>query len=130
MAYHQDGHFPVQGFQEFIKVGLALGVDTGRADDQEVIWQVARLLGAEPVYQASEGALPENTPNPQLTRNALVDLPEDLRGELQTALTRLDRKRVEALIDDIIKIDSNLEDGLQQLAAEYRYDILLELLRE
>jgi len=30
MAHHQDGHLGVQGFKEFVKVGLTLGVDAGR----------------------------------------------------------------------------------------------------
>ena len=92
---------------------------------------MARHLDVRYVYEEGEerkakdeGALPKDA----LTPEALAQLPDDLRKELKQATIDLDVDLIETLIRRIRKLDATVADGLADLADNFQYDRLLELI--
>ncbi len=71
---------------------------------------------------------PEKTGKDVLAPEALAGLADDLRKELKQAAIDLDVDRIGAIIDQIRELNAAVADGLDDLAGDFQYDRLLELI--
>jgi PAS domain S-box-containing protein len=67
------------------------------------------------------------TPLPQLTPQALDQMPISWLKQLQQAAIQLDSQLINQIIDQIPPSDTTLKKQLTQLANDFRYDVILEV---
>ena len=85
------------------------------------------LLGARYLYEEDEKIQPKKTPA-SLTFATLKSLPAELRHSLRDAALLFDVDGTNKAIQRVYEIDSAIADDLQQLANEFRFEKILELL--
>ena len=95
-------------------------------DAHEIFREVGQLLELEAIYKNKD----EKIPLQKLTAEAIGTLPAELRQSLEVALVRLNVKLICDLLEGIRHENEEVGEVLEQLAGEYRYDAMLELLRE
>ncbi len=93
----------------------------------EIYGCLAKQLGVKYLYQSE--------PEPQqmveiLTAKMVEDLPQTLRGELIEALESLDMGRIETAIQQLARHDQALHKRLSQLAGNFEYQLILDVLSE
>ncbi len=95
----------------------------------EIYDSMVRMLGIKFKY-SDEAAASVKTPAFAQTPQRLADIDRELRLELQTAVESLDTKRIDAVIERINGIDAGLAGILRQMAGEFAYPSILELLKK
>jgi len=91
----------------------------------EIFDAMARLLGVHYRYEEEESSTVRLAPN--LSAAALNQLPADLLLALQSAARNLDQTAFLSLLNKIDKRETNLRDGLADLANDFRFDKILLL---
>ena len=121
-------------FEEEKEVILAAGCDDFVRKpfrEAEIFEVMARCLGVRYVYEEDEERKAKDEgepPKDALTPEALTGLPDDLLAELRQAVIDLDVDLIETLIRRIRKLNATVADGLEDLADNFQYDRLLELI--
>lgn len=94
----------------------------------DVFELIHKHLGVEFVYEEKE--IPPTLPRDiKLSPVALAELPSDLLKKLEQAAINADMKQIILLIDEINTHDTQLAEGLNKLAYDFKYDKILELLQ-
>ena len=99
--------------------------------ESEIFDAMERHLGVRYVYEEAEDSKAkgeEEPPRDALTPKALADLPDDLRKELKQAIIDLDVDLIQAIIVRIREVNAAAADGLADLAEDFQYDKLLDLI--
>ncbi len=96
----------------------------------EVLFEkLTEHLGVQFLY--AEETTPINSQEfSQLTPEALNVMPEDWVQQLQDAAIHLNANRIKNVIDQIPPSHSSLAKQLTQLASDFRYDVILEIIQE
>ena len=96
--------------------------------EREIFEVMAKHLGLKYVYEKEQTEKEPGSPEMELKSEQLVEaLPPDLRGELHTAIVRLDTTRTLEVIDRIAGRDAAIGALLKKLADDLAYDRLLLL---
>jgi len=92
----------------------------------EIFNTMEEQLGLHYTYKEVEEKISE--PKINLTREMIRDLPDDLRKVLREAAYKLDISATDEVIKSIRRNYPDIASGLQELANNYRFEIILELL--
>ena len=95
--------------------------------NEELLGQIGALLGLEPVYAAPPAAA---VPRPVLAAEAVAQLADGVRAEMVKAVEVGDLDRLLVLVArDVVPLHPALGQALNQLAASFDYDTLLQALK-
>ncbi|MBW2607600.1 MAG: response regulator, partial [Deltaproteobacteria bacterium] len=123
-------------FEEEKEVILAAGCDgfvRKPFREAEIFDAMERHLDVRYVYEEGEERKAKEKGEPPqdvLTPEDLADLPDDLLAELKQATIDLDVDLIQIIIERIRKLNATVADGLSDLAGDFQYDRLLELIQQ
>lgn len=121
-------------FEDEREVALARGCDDFLRKpirEAQVFEMLHRHLGVRFLYEeqlSPAAATARQTPRQVLTPEALAALPPDVLAALRRAAEILDAETIRDLLVSITQHDATLAQAVEALLAEYRFDVLLELL--
>jgi PAS domain S-box-containing protein len=97
--------------------------------DAELFEIIGRLTGAEYVYEETGGGekASEASDDKALMRKSIAALPLDLVGQLRDAVESADLDRLNDLAKHLITDNPTLAQRIQEMAARYEYEALIEL---
>jgi CheY-like chemotaxis protein len=120
-------------FEDERETALARGCDDFLRKpfhETEMFELMHRHLGVRFVYEDDEKpatAITTHTLANVISPEALAALPEELRKNLRDAIDVLDTTRVMSLLGHLRQQNKPLADSLEDLVAEYRFDLLQDL---
>ncbi len=114
------------GFEDERTVALTEGCDDFLRKpfrEAEIFEMMRKHLDVRFMYEEKK----QSTIDAVLTVEALAELPGELLENLEEAVTILDMETVAQIIEQIRQNNAPLADALQELAKQYRFDVLQEL---
>jgi CheY-like chemotaxis protein len=98
--------------------------------DAELFENIGRLTGAEYLYEEADGSekASETADDEILMRKSVAALPTDLVDQLRHAVERADIDQLNDLVGQLITDHPTLAKRMQEMAARYEYEALIELL--
>ncbi len=102
-------------------------------DEFEIFNVMTKHLGVTYLFD-QKGNDSENTISvpykESLIQQELAGLPQQLLDKVEASALDLDMKRLEGLIDQVSTIDSAVAAALAELADEFKFDVMVELIKE
>ncbi len=120
-------------FAKAEKEVLAAGVDgyvRKPFRSEEILTVLGKCLGLRYVYAETVGQAPEQTDVHPLTRAELAGLPESLRQTMRQAIDEGDMAGMRTMIAQAEEKDAEAARKLRNLAAQYDYEALMQVLAE
>ena len=97
----------------------------------EIFETIQKHLGVRYIYEESTDSLSSEADNPNsLTSSAFATVPSEWLTNLKQAATCIDMDQIDNLIAEIRSHNATLAEGLAMLAADFKYDQILNLIEQ
>jgi hypothetical protein len=93
----------------------------------EIYECLSKQLGVQYIYAEATPKIPTSV---ALTPKMFALVPRQLQQELCDVLGRLNEDRINVAIEQVATYDTNLSQALSQLAGDYNYPAMLDVLKE
>ena len=92
----------------------------------EIFAALSKHLGVKFTYQETESTT--TSPMVKITAEMVADLPSELRQQLHKAALLLDTEEIDAIIERICTIAPDVAAGLDELAQNYQFELIIQLI--